>query len=316
MSTSHQGVFLSIVSPVYGAEKIVPDLVRRIEEEVTKITTDYEIVLVEDASPDKSWEVINAVCANHPKVVGIKLSRNFGQHAAITCGISHARGEYVVVMDCDLQDDPVYIKDLLAAAKAGADVVFTRKTVRKHSWFKNITASWFNRIFSWLLDNKTIKGENNVGSYSLITRKVVDVFLEYGDYRRHYLMVLRWLGFSQAYVQIEHKERHSGESSYSFRKLISHAMDGITWQSTKLLRIVVAIGLTLAAIGFLAGIAIIIRSFFSPFASGWASTMVLILFSTGMLMASIGITGVYVGNVFEQAKKRPIFVVDEIKKAK
>ncbi len=303
--------FISVVSPVYRAENIVDKLVERITEEVTKITDNFEIVLVEDGSPDYSWEKIRENCVRNPKVKGIKLSRNFGQHFAITAGIEHAAGEYVVVMDCDLQDDPVYIHQLYQKTKEGHDIVFTYKKSRKHNTWKNMMANAFNRLFNYLVDNKDWKSHNNVGTYSMLSRKAADAFCSFNDYQRHYLMVLRWIGFSYTYVEIEHKKRYEGKSSYSFSKLILHAINGITSQSDKLLRINVAIGILLSILAFVSIILIILLYFTIGFKSGWASLIVVILFSTGVLLTSIGISGIYIGKTFEQTKNRPKYIVDQ-----
>ena len=302
---------ISIVSPVYRAEKIVDELIKRIEAEVIKITDNYEIVLVEDGSPDDSWVKIAENCKSHPKVKGIKLSRNFGQHFAITAGVEQALGDYVIVMDCDLQDDPVYIPVLYRKAIEGYDIVYTYKADRKHSFIKNITAGLFNKVFNYLVENKNWQAHNNVGSYSLLTRKAVTAFCSFNDYQRHYLMVLRWLGFSNTYVEIEHKERFEGKSSYNFSKLILHAISGITSQSDKLLRINVTIGIFLSFISFLSILVIIALYFINGFMSGWASLIVVLLFSTGIILTSIGISGIYLGKTFEQVKGRPKYIIDK-----
>ncbi|MBA3828694.1 MAG: glycosyltransferase family 2 protein [Taibaiella sp.] len=302
---------LSIVSPVYKAEKIVHELVKRITEEVTKITDDFEIILVEDGSPDDSWGRIEEVCTKDKRVKGIKLSRNFGQHFAITAGIENALGNYVVVMDCDLQDDPVYIPVLYKKSCEGFDIVYTYKNDRVHGFWKNITANFFNTIFNSLIDNKDWKSHSNVGSFSLLTRKAVDAFCSYNDYQRHYLMVLRWIGFNNTYVEIEHKKRYEGKSSYNFSKLLLHALNGVTSQSDKLLRINVTIGIFLSILSFISIIIIIFLYFVVGFMSGWASLIVVLLFSTGILLTSVGISGIYIGKTFEQTKNRPKFLIDK-----
>lgn len=306
-STPH----MSVISPVYRAEAIVPELVRRISEEVSKITPDFEIILVEDGSPDNSWEAIEKACATDKRVKGIKLSRNFGQHHAITAGIEQCRGAYAVVMDCDLQDDPAYIHELYKQALAGNDIVYTRKQERKHSFWKNITANIFNRIFNYLIENREWRSSGNVGSFSLLSRKAVDAFCAFSEYQRHYLMVLRWLGFRHTYVEIEHKKRFAGKSSYTLRKLLMHAINGITSQSDKLLRLNVTVGIFLSVVAFLAIIVIIALYFVNGFMSGWASLVTVILFSTGVLLTSIGISGIYIGKTFEQTKNRPKYLIDQ-----
>lgn len=302
---------LSVVSPVYRAEDIVDELVKRISEEVSKITTDFEIILVEDGSPDKSWDKIQSNCSRNSKVIGIKLSRNFGQHYAITAGLEASTGDYVVVMDCDLQDDPKYIKDLVDKAEEGYSIIYTQKEERKHGFFKNFTANFFYSIFNFLIDNQSSKGSNKVGSYSLLKREVVDAFLSVHDYRRHYLMVLRWLGFNHEFVKIIHEKRFAGKSSYNLKKLIIHALDGITSQSDKLLRLTAGFGLILSLISFIAALSIIFRYFIHPFQAGWASIMVLILFVGGLIILSIGICGIYIGKIFEQSKNRPLYIIEK-----
>jgi dolichol-phosphate mannosyltransferase len=303
-------MILSIISPVYKAELIVDELVRRIKLEAEKITSDYEIILVEDGSPDNCWQKIQENCKKDSKVKGIKLSRNFGQHFAISAGLEHTLGDYVIVMDCDLQDDPRYFEALLSKAKEGNKIVYTYKKERKHGFFKNLKAKVFYKIFNFLVDNKNNQASENVGSYTLLTRDVVDEYIKLSDYKRHYLMLLRWLGFQSAYVEIEHNKRFEGKSSYNFRKLMLHAIDGITSQSDKLLRLTASFGFLMALFSLLAALSIIIRYLISPFQAGWASLMVLTLFVGGMIILSVGICGIYIGRIFEQTKQRPLYIID------
>jgi dolichol-phosphate mannosyltransferase len=306
-----QRPYLSIVSPVYKAEKIVDELVARIREEAIKITDDFEIILVEDCGPDNSWSKIEENCKKYCEVKGIKLSRNFGQHFAITCGLDNANGDFVIVMDCDLQDNPKYFSKFIEEAKNGCEIVFSFKEKRKHNFIKDTFANLFNILFNYLIENKNHKSNAMVGAYSLLSRKAVLAFREYGDYQRHYLMVLRWLGFKHTYILIEHNKRFEGTSSYSFSRLLSHALNGITSQSDKLLRLNAALGLSLSFLSFLGAITIVIFYFIYGFLSGWASLIITILFSTGVILTSIGIIGIYIGKSFEQAKNRPRYIVDE-----
>ncbi len=306
------GPVLSIVSPVYNSERIIDELIKRIREEAVKITPNYEIILVEDCGPDNSWKKIIENCEKHPEVIGIKLSRNFGQHFAITCGLDQAKGDYVIVMDCDLQDNPKYFTDLISKAENGYDIVFTLKKSRKHSFLKDLFAHFFNVIFNYLIEYDFAKGNALVGSYSLLSRKAVNAYRQFGDYQRHYLMVLRWIGFRHTYLVIEHEKRYEGKSSYNFSKLIKHALNGITSNSDKLLRINIGIGLTLSLLSFLGIAVIIVMYFIKGLLSGWASLIVTILFSTGVLLTSIGILGLYLGKTFEQTKNRPKYIIDKI----
>lgn len=303
--------YLSVVSPVYRAEGIIDELVKRITEEVSKITQDYEIILVEDGSPDQSWNKIKENCENDNRVKGIKLSRNFGQHYAITAGLKESGGEYVVVMDCDLQENPKYIHKLMDKAKEGNDIVLTIHKKREHGIIQTYFSKIYHRVFNLLVGNKNLKSGEEYGALSILKRKVVQAFSEFNDYHRHYLAVIRWLGFSRTEIEVLHQERFSGKSSYSFRKLIILALDGIISQTDKLLRYSIYTGFTFALIGFNAIIYIIFLYFYNGFQSGWASTVVLIIFSTGLILISLGIVGIYIGKIFEQAKNRPLYFIDE-----
>ncbi|MFT4801196.1 MAG: glycosyltransferase involved in cell wall biosynthesis [Flavobacteriaceae bacterium] len=304
-------LFISVVSPVYQAEKIIPELIRQVEEELTKITTTYEIILIEDCSKDNSWEEINRIANNNNKIKAVKFSKNFGQHIAIKAGIELAKGDCCIVMDCDLQDNPKYINSLVEEWLKGNDIVFTLKENRAHSIFKNLSARFFNLIFNFLVKNKSSESSNQIGSYSLISRKVIEAFKQYNDYQFHYLMVLRWLGFKKAYVKLEHRERFASESSYNFKSLIKHAMIGIIYQSDKMLKLSIYMGFSFSILSII-GIVVVISMFFiSGFQSGWASLFVLISLSTGLILISIGILGLYLGEMFEQVKNRPQYIIDE-----
>ncbi len=302
---------ISIVSPVYNAEKIIPELVRRIEEEVIKITSNYEIILVEDCGPDNSWEAICLVAESNKNVKGIRFSRNFGQHIAIKSGLEISKGDCCIVMDCDLQDNPKYIKDLVLKWNEGYDIVFTQKEKRAHSKFKNITAVIFNKVFNYLADNKLTKSSKDVGSYSLVSRKAIDAFIKCNDYQFHYLMVLRWIGFKTDSIIIKHEQRYEGESSYNLKKLIEHAIVGVIYQSDKLLRLSIYLGFVFSMISFIGIILVLARYFTSGFLTGWASMVVIMLLGIGLILMAIGILGLYLGKMFEQVKNRPQYLIDK-----
>ena len=304
--------FISVVSPVYYAENIVEELVLQLRSVLSKITLNYEIILVEDGSTDNSWKKIEEIHNKYNKNVrGIKLSRNFGQHYAITAGIEAAKGDYVIVIDCDLQENPIYILDLYNKICENNEIVFTIKNNRKHNLFKNITASLFTKLFNYLTDNNSLKSNQNIGTYSIISRKAANAFLQYNDYHRHYLMVLRWIGFKHDYILIDHNERFAGKSSYTLSKLLKHAIDGIISQSDKLLRIFINIGLFISFTSFTMIFIIILLFTYHGFLSGWASLASIILFSTGMILTGIGIIGIYLAKTFEQTKNRPKYIIDK-----
>ncbi|HMS32606.1 MAG TPA: glycosyltransferase family 2 protein [Ignavibacteria bacterium] len=305
---TQSGKFISVVSPVYKSEKIVDELVKRLSESLSKITENYEIILVEDGGGDSSWLKIEENCIRDKRVKGIKLSRNFGQHYAITAGLSRASGDIIVIMDCDLQDDPVHIKKLLDEFGNGYDVVFTRRIGRKHSFFKMITAKIYNSLFKMFSDKNY---DLNVGSMTMISRRVKDEFLKLRDQDRLYIQLIKWVGFRSTYVPVEHRERYEGSSTYSISKLFVTALQGWTSYSDKLLRLSIYTGLIISILSLLAGLSIVLSYFLLKFQPGWPSLIVAILFSTGLILMSIGIAGIYIGKIFEQTKQRPLYIIDE-----
>ena len=303
--------YITIVSPVYEAEDIVDELVQRIVSVVSGITDEYEIILVEDGSNDNSWQKIEQNCIIEKRVKGIKLSRNFGQHYAISAGLSESRGEFTIVMDCDLQDNPDYIPALIEKSLAGYDVVLTTHAVRKHGKIKNLFAQLFHMVFNWLVSDHKLQSGGQYGAFSLLSRKVVEAYCKINDYHRHYLSIVRWLGFSRAEINVEHAARYSGGTSYSMRNLFKLALDGIISQTEKLLRFSIYTGFTFVLIGLVAILYIIIESLANGFQPGWASLIVVIVFATGLILSSLGIISIYVGKIFEQTKGRPLFLVDK-----
>ena len=302
---------LSIVAPVFRSDTIVPEFVRQTTCAAAAVTPDFELLLVEDGSPDNSWPAIVRECERDPRVKGLQLSRNFGQQPAITAGLAHARGRFVVVMDSDLQDDPAYIAALYEKALEGFDVVFARKRIRRFGPIRNAATRLYYAIFSWLA---AVDYDQHIGAYSMITRPVVEAFLQFGDYRRGYVVVLNWLGFRRAQVEVEHRERPAGESTYSTFALIHHAVTIAVTYSDKPLRMSIYLGLVMSLLSFLLGIWLAINYFRSnvgQLALGWTSIIISHLFLSGVLLTSMGVVGLYIGRIFEQVKHRPIFIVRE-----
>lgn len=301
---------ISIVSPVYGAAEILSELVKAIHGEVSKITNHYEILLVEDHSPDKSWLEIERICLEDAHVKGIKLSKNYGQHNAIAAGLHNVTGDYVVVMDCDLQHNPKYILNLLNKAKDGFDVVYTITPKRKHGIVKNFFAGCFHMIFNFLVGVKEVTTDGQIGTYSLITRKVVEAYKLFNDDYRPYLVILNLVGFNQGYQMIEHEKRFSGKSSYNFKKLFNHALNGIISQTNRLLMLSIYVGILYTILSFIAGIYILIKAMIGQFYPGWASLIILLLFNTGIILLFLGIIGIYISRIFLQVKGRPLYLID------
>jgi glycosyltransferase involved in cell wall biosynthesis len=301
-------VELSVVVPVYGCADCLRPLCERIATAVGPITRDYEIVLVDDRSPDGAWQAIRDLSAADARVRGTRLSRNFGQHAAITAGFAESRGRRVVVMDCDLQDPPEEISRLYERSVAGKDIVLARRVGRRHSWLRRKAARAYFRLMRTFV-NAELDGD--YGTFSIVTRPVVDAYLDIGDRGRHYLFILNWLGFDRDEIAVTHDERAAGQSSYTFRRLMGHALEGLFFQTTVVLRWIIyfGFGVSVGGIGLAAYLAYFALAN-HPY-PGWTSLAVLILLIGGFIMISTGVTGLYIGQIFEQVKARPIFVVDE-----
>ena len=302
---------ISIVIPVFEAEEIVSPLVKKINDSVDLSNNENELILVDDGSYDNSWKMIEKESKKGSDILGIKLSRNFGQHYAILAGLNQARGEIIIVMDCDLQHDPTYIKDLIYEFDKGYDIVFSVMENKKFNFFKNFTSFLFYKIYNFLLDDKNLKVSTSTGDFTIFSRKVLDEYLKLDDYKRHHVMVLKWLGFKTSEIKIEHKMRKSGRSTYTLQKLFSLAFDTIIFNSNKVLNYFIGTGLLISGLAFLGILYIMINSIFFNYVQGWPSLFVIILFSTGLIILSIGVLGLYIGKTFDQTKNRPKYIVEK-----
>jgi glycosyltransferase involved in cell wall biosynthesis len=300
---------LSIVSPVYRAENLIDELVRRIQDSLIDITQNYEIILVEDRGPDNSWQRIEEQATRNPKVRGVRLSRNFGQHKAITAGLEHARGEWIVVMDCDLQDQPEEIPNLYNhACKGGYDLVFARRVERQDSWLKRTGSHCFYEILSYLTETKQ---DPTIANFGIYHRKVVAAVLTMRESIRYFPTMVRWVGFQAGVIAVVHAERPEGSSSYNFRRLLNLALDIILAYSDKPLRLTVKLGLSISAVAFLFVLFTIVRYILGhDWQPGYASLIISIWFFAGLGLSVLGIVGLYIGKTFEQVKSRPIYLVD------
>jgi len=301
-------VELSVVVPVYGCASCLEALHQRLVGTLEGLVRSCEIVLVDDCAPDGAWEVIRRLAQRDPRVRGIRLSRNFGQHAAITAGLAECTGERAVVMDCDLQDPPEVIPRLLERSRAGHDIVLARRKQKQHSILRRMAASFYFRLIG-VLSGRRFDGE--FGAFSLITRPVIDAYLRLHDRERHYLFILYWLGYDAAAIDYEHAPRHSGASSYSLRALFRHALAGLMFQTTMLLRWIIYLGFLVSTAGVLLAAYLLYISFVHTPPPGWTSLAVLVLVLGGFIIMSTGVTGLYIGKIFEQVQDRPLYVIDK-----
>jgi glycosyltransferase involved in cell wall biosynthesis len=300
---------LSVVIPVYGCRDCLVQLHRRLSEVMPEITPDYEVIFVDDRSPDGSWPVLEELAQSDSHVKSIRLSRNFGQHSAITAGLAASEGEWTVVMDCDLQDPPEGLPGLYSRAREGFDLVLARRKQRSHSPLR----LWLARVYFKLLN--TFMGtrlDGEFGTFSILNRKVVDAYLTLGDRDRHYLFILHWLGFEQGTIDIEHGNRAIGRSSYTLGRLLRHAVSGVFFQTTNLLLYIVYLGFLMAACGVVLAVYLVVLAIVATPPPGWTSVMVAQLVIGGFIITSLGVTGLYIGRVFQQVKGRPLYVVDNV----
>lgn len=298
---------ISVVIPSYNCKGCLEELCARLERVLAGLVSTFEIVIVDDRSPDNSWPLVESLSELHSSVRGIRLSRNFGQHIAITAGIKGARGNYVVLMDCDLQDPPERIPDLYAKVKQGYDLVLARRVERTHSGFRVIAAKAYFGLMSKLTGESV---DGSYGTFSILSRRVADGYLQFSERDRHFLFILRWMGFNCGTIEYSHAERHAGESSYNLRRLIRHAFDGMFFQTSVFLTWIVKAGIFCTAASFVLGIYFIYRYLVASALPGWTSLAVAVLFSTGLILASVGAVGMYVSRIFEAAKGRPLYLVD------
>lgn len=298
---------LSVISPIYKGEKMLDELVSRIETSVETFTKDYEIILVNDCSPDDSWNRIKEICAKDKKVKGINLSRNFGQHYAITAGLTESAGEWVVVMDCDLQDRPEEIPNLYQKAQEGYDTVLAQRIERKDGYFKRLSSILFNATFAFLTDQEQDK---TVGNFGIYHRQVINAVLSMGDSVRWFPLMVKWVGFNIAYLPVEHAERAEGKSSYSFRRLFSVASDNMIAFSNKPLRLMLQFGFFVVVISVLVALFYLGRYISGGIAVDGFTTMVLSMWILGgIIIMMIGMTGIYIGKTFDKTKGRPIYII-------
>ncbi|WP_151948894.1 glycosyltransferase family 2 protein [Aliarcobacter butzleri] len=300
---------ISIVTPVYGCCKSLKILYERLNKNLSTITNNFEIIMVNDSSPDNAWEAIKELAKKDDRVKGINLSRNFGQHYAITAGLDYAQGDWVVVMDCDLQDRPEEITKLYNKAKEGYDVVFGRRIERQDGFFKKLGSKLFYNVYDYFTESDT---DNTIANFSILNQKVVREFQKIKEQNRSYYLFINWLGFKRANVDIEHDKRGEGRSSYTLKKLINLAIDSIVAQSNKPLRLSIKFGFIMALFSLFYSVWLMVRYFvFSIPVEGWTSMMVSFYFIGGLLFANMGFLGLYIGKIFDETKNRPLYVVSE-----
>ena len=300
---------LSVVSPVYHGENMLEELVARISKAVAPLTSDYEIILVNDGSPDASWEEIKTLCARDAKVKGINLAHNFGQPYAITAGLSYAQGDYIAVIDCDLQNKPEDLPALFLKAMEGYDIVSARRVHRDDTFLKRMSSAVFHRVYDFLSGFSTDKAVAEFGVYS---KRIVKVYCSIPEYSRSFVELIHTLGFRKTGIDVMHDHRLEGKSSYNLSRLLRLSFNAIISNSNRPLQLAVTLGFIMSLFSFLMAV----YNIFAKFAgwnevAGYTTTVFSIWFVGGLLLFMMGILGLYIGKIFDQVKGRPVFIVQD-----
>ena len=298
---------LSVVIPVYKAQDCLVELYKRLTAALEIISSNFEILLIEDCGGDDSWRIIEQLAKNDARVRGIKFSRNFGQHYGITAGLDFCNGDWVVVMDCDLQDRPEEIPLLYAKAQEGFEVVLARRKLRNDSPLKRATSWLFYRIFNYLSD---MNYDGEIGNFRIISRKVVVGFRSMRERLRFFGGLVSWMGYPTASIDVQHDERFAGQTSYTYRKLLLLAVETIIAYSDKPLHLAVRFGFIISALAFIYGSYIGFRALIHDIPiAGWSSVIVSLYFLSGIIISILGIIGVYLGKAFDETKRRPLYII-------
>jgi dolichol-phosphate mannosyltransferase len=303
------GALVSVVAPVYDEEATLAEFHARLIAALDGLALDYEVVLVDDGSSDRTPELLASLASRDGRLRVITLSRNFGHQAAITAGLDHARGDVVITIDSDLQDPPELIPTMLERWRDGADVVYAVRTMRGgETRMKLATARWFYRLFSWMAQ---IELEPNAGDFRLLDRAALDALGRLRERGRFLRGMTVWIGFTQTAVSYEREARHAGETKYTLRRMARFAMDAISSFSNVPLQVASIFGFIVSFVAFL-GIPVAIGlKIAGEFVPGITTVLLAVLLLGGIQLITVGVIGEYLGRVYDEVKQRPLYVVRE-----
>jgi polyisoprenyl-phosphate glycosyltransferase len=305
---------ISIVIPVYNEVENIAVLYNRLVSVLEEAAVDFEIVFVDDGSKDESVKCLNELGASDKRVIIVELARNFGHQVAITAGLDFARGRAVIVMDADLQDPPEVLPKFIEKWREGHDVVYAIREHRKEGWLKRTSYKVFYRLMRRV---SNIEIPLDAGDFCVMDRRVVDLLKTMPERSRFVRGIRSWVGFSQVGLPFERHARHAGRSKYTVGRLMLLALDGLISFSYVPLRVITALGLSVSVISLLLAIFFFVKKLLyglSP--PGYASIIVSIFFLAGIQLITLGVIGEYVGRIFEEAKRRPMYVLRRVSKAR
>ena len=300
---------LSVVLPAYNEEKMIQKAAGTIGGILQKEAIDYEIIFVDDGSKDGTWQQIEQTQKEDQHVNGVRFSRNFGKESAMMAGLENAGGDCVVVMDCDLQDRPEAIVELYQKAQEGYDVVFARRTERVDTAVTKFLSKTFYKVYDYFTDGAF---DSSICNFSISKRKVINSYCSMREHNRAFTMFIRWLGFKETAIDLKADARFEGTSSYNLKRKLKMAFEIITSQSNKPLFFSVHAGFLIALCSFLYIVYLMLRALvIGDILSGWTTIVASIYLMGGLLLIAIGVVGIYIGNIFEEVKNRPLYVIAE-----
>jgi glycosyltransferase involved in cell wall biosynthesis len=298
---------LSVCAPVYNEEALVEEFYARTTAALEGF--DYELIIVNDGSKDSTPAKLDSLAAVDPRLRVVHLSRNFGHQAALTAGLEHARGAAVAMLDADLQDPPELITKMVDAWQAGSDVVYMVREERAgETAFKLATARWFYKLFRKLAQ---VELEPNSGDFRLLDRRALNALLSMGERNRFLRGMTVWVGFTQTAIHYKRDPRHAGETKYPIRKMLRFSLDAIASFSHVPLQIATYLGFLFASVAFIAIPVVIILKFTGGYLPGFGALTILILMIGGLQLMALGLIGEYVGRIYDEAKRRPLYIVRE-----
>lgn len=303
---------ISVVAPVYNEAPTLPLFCERVIAALEPLGEPFELVLVNDGSRDDSLNVMIALHDRDPRIKVVNFSRNFGHQLAITAGIDYARGDAVAVIDSDLQDPPEVIPELFAKWREGYGIVFAQRAEREgETWFKKTTAAFFYRLIRKITN---VNIPVDTGDFRLMDRKVVDTLKNMREHHRFMRGLSVWVGFKQTGVEYKRAARHAGETKYPLSKMVRFALDGITSFSYLPLQLATYFGFLIAGLSMLALIIVIIMRLTNatPDFYGQAATLMSVLFLGGIQLIFLGIIGEYLGRIYDEVKRRPLYIVSDV----
>ena len=302
---------LSVVVPCYDEAAVIRELHRRVTTICRSLVGDsYELILVNDGSRDKTWEILQILAHCDDRVVAVDLSRNHGHQLALSAGLSLARGDRILVIDADLQDPPELLPHMMQLMDDGADVVYGQRVRRDgETWFKKVSARAFYRLLLRLTD---VPIPQDTGDFRLMSRQVVDALLAMPEYQRFIRGMVAWIGFRQVPLQYHRDKRFAGETKYSFGMMLTFALDAITGFSNVPLRASIYLALCFMVLAGLLVIYVLVGWLYLGVVAGWPSMFLGMLIFSSVQLFSLGIIGEYLGRVYMQTKQRPLFIIREI----